>query len=66
MAVLDPWFLEILACPVCQESLKPTPDSTGLVCEKCALVYPIEDGIPQLLPDSGRPLGGNRPGPATP
>ena len=58
MSSLEPWFLEILACPVCQEGLTLTEGGAALLCAHCSLVYPIEDGIPQLLPDSGRPLQG--------
>jgi uncharacterized protein len=56
MSSLEPWFLEILACPVCQEGLTPSDGGAALLCSRCLLVYPIEDGIPQLLPDSGRPV----------
>lgn len=55
---LEPWFLEILACPRCHQKVALLPDESGLVCEHCRVVYPIDDGIPQMLPDSGRPLDG--------
>lgn len=58
MPALEPWFLEILACPRCHERVTLTADEAGLVCARCHVVYPIEDGIPQMLPDSGRPLSG--------
>ncbi len=53
---LDTWFLDILACPRCHEKVTPTQDGNGLICSKCQLVYPVEDGVPQMLPDAGRPL----------
>lgn len=56
MSALEPWFLDILACPVCHEGLQLAQDGQTLICARCSLAYPIEDGIPQLLPDSGRPV----------
>jgi uncharacterized protein YbaR (Trm112 family) len=51
-------LVEILACPVCRESLEleVTEEDdreviTGsLKCTRCGAVYPIEDTIPELLP----------------
>jgi uncharacterized protein YbaR (Trm112 family) len=62
MSSLEPWFLEILACTRCRQKVALTEDGGGLLCERCALVYPIEDGIPQMLPDSGRPVSQRRGG----
>lgn len=53
--VLDPRLLELLCCPAeeagmaCHGTLEET--SSGLHCRKCGLTYPIEDGIPVMLPD---------------
>ena len=49
---------EILACPVCKSKLelKLNEENDGeiisgyLYCPKCDVYYPIEDGIPNLLP----------------
>lgn len=49
---------DILACPVCKGelTLKVENESGGeilsgtLRCGKCAVDYPIADGIPNLLP----------------
>jgi len=49
---------EILACPVCKGKLELSVKEenrqeiiTGsLYCSKCNATYPIEDGIPNLLP----------------
>jgi len=51
-------LMDILACPVCKGDLKLTIKEekgdeivTGkLYCVKCAVEYPIEDSIPNLLP----------------
>ena len=40
-------LLEILACPVCREEVKP--DGGGLKCVKCGRIYPVKDGIPIML-----------------
>ena len=42
-------LLEILACPICREEVKPTEDGSGLKCVKCGRVYPVRDDIPIML-----------------
>ncbi len=47
-------LLGLLVCPVCQSRLELLPDAAhceGLACEKCALVYPVREGIPVMLPE---------------
>ncbi len=52
------WLLEILACPICKGDLKlevfeEKEDeiiSGKLICTKCGTEYPIEEGIPNMLP----------------
>lgn len=54
--------MEILCCPMCRADLTLTPGDrdgveivTGsLTCTQCKTVYPIEDGIPNLLPPADR------------
>jgi len=51
-------LLDILACPVCKGDLEVKIEKEDdmeiiegkLVCVKCSIEYPIEDGIPNLLP----------------
>ena len=51
-------LMDIIVCPVCKGELKLTvvveegdEIITGsLYCAKCDVDYPIEDGIPNLLP----------------
>jgi uncharacterized protein len=51
-------LLEILVCPVCKGNLELKVEAekdgeivTGsLRCAKCGVIYPITDGIPDLLP----------------
>jgi uncharacterized protein YbaR (Trm112 family) len=44
-------LLEILACPLCKEEVRPTENGSGLKCVKCGRVYPIRDDIPVMLVD---------------
>jgi len=53
-------LMDILACPVCKGDLELSIDDEdddkgeivkgSLYCRKCDERYPIEDGIPNLLP----------------
>lgn len=59
---MRPDLLDILRCPVCHGELTLTVKTregsdilTGnLNCAKCPADYPIEDGIPDLLPPDER------------
>ncbi len=42
-------LLALLACPKCKEALSLLEDESGLACETCACIYPIENEIPILL-----------------
>ncbi len=54
--------MEILCCPLCKAdlTLKVVKRERGeieegtLTCSKCATVFPIEEGIPNLLPPGER------------
>ena len=51
-------LMDILACPMCKSELELTTEEVegeevirgSLFCAKCDERYPIEDGIPNLLP----------------
>ena len=55
-------LMEILACPVCKGELKLDINKEkgdeiieGTIrCKKCEVDYPIEDGIPNMLPPDMR------------
>lgn len=50
--------MKILCCPVCKNDLELTIDDQideeviqgKLYCKSCDFTYPIEEGIPNLLP----------------
>jgi uncharacterized protein YbaR (Trm112 family) len=54
--------MEILVCPLCHGDLEleATKEADGevmegtLTCTQCHQTYPIEDGIPNLLPPDQR------------
>ncbi len=51
-------LLDILACPVCKGDLSLEVEEEDeeevlkgkLICKSCGAEYPIEDGIPNMLP----------------
>ncbi len=55
-------LMEILCCPLCKGDLelKVTEEEGGeiqsgtLTCKECRERYPIEDGIPNMLPPDQR------------
>jgi uncharacterized protein YbaR (Trm112 family) len=51
---IEPWLLEILACPDCKSPLRLDEAHLELICTGCGLAYPIRDGIPVLLIDEAR------------
>lgn len=59
-------LMDILCCPVCKKDLvlsvvseeKDDIIEGSLTCHECTVVYPIHDGIPDLLPREAGP-GGN-------
>jgi uncharacterized protein len=54
---IEPWLLEILACPDCRAPLRVDEAAHELVCTGCGLAYPVRDGIPVLLVDEARRPG---------
>ncbi len=57
----DQELLAILACPQCKGALSPRPAQAALVCEPCALVFEIREGVPVMLLDEARPRAGRTP-----
>jgi uncharacterized protein YbaR (Trm112 family) len=46
---IEPDLLAILVCPVDKQPVRL--DGQSLVCTQCGRVYPIDDGIPNMLVD---------------
>ena len=59
---MKPELVELLCCPVCRSPLELSVkarageeiESGHLRCQACGVDYPIEDGIPNLLPPDER------------
>ena len=60
---MNPQLMDILACPVCRNhplrlEIAKEGDSGveegTITCEKCGAVYPIADGIPNMIPPQSR------------
>ena len=49
---ISPELLDVLACPACKERVELMGEE--LVCAGCGRKYPIENGIPRMLPDELR------------
>ncbi len=47
--IISPRLLELLVCPVDKQPVRV--DGASLVCTVCDRVYPVEDGIPNMLID---------------
>lgn len=54
--MLSKEIIDILACPKCKCSIKLTKDEKQFICDKCKVIYPIEDGIPELLIEKAQPI----------
>jgi uncharacterized protein YbaR (Trm112 family) len=55
----DPVLLEILVCPLTKGRLTYDRINQELVSANAGLAYPIRDGIPILLPEEAREIGGD-------
>ena len=53
---MDSKLLELLVCPVTKTSLVWQRDKKELWCVASRLAYPIDDGIPVLIPEQARQL----------
>lgn len=55
---VDPRLLEVLVCPVTHGPLEYDREKAELVSRGAKLAYPIRDGVPIMLPEEARELGG--------
>lgn len=56
-------FLELLACPACDDRPPLRQEGDRLVCTKCGRRYPVVDGIPHLLVEEAEPSEPENPTP---
>ncbi len=58
---LDPWFLELLACPGCEQRLPLhlSASQDALLCACGRYAYPVREGIPILLVEEAAVLDEN-------
>jgi uncharacterized protein len=52
----DPELAALLACPKCHRPVQLTNDESGFACRSCALLFLIQDGIPNFLIDEAQAL----------
>ncbi|MCK4846185.1 MAG: Trm112 family protein [Deltaproteobacteria bacterium] len=49
-------LISILSCPKCKGKLIVNDAGDEIICEPCALVYPVRDGIPVMLVSEAKAL----------
>lgn len=52
--MLDPKLLAILVCPITRTPLRHDLIRGELVSDRAGLAYPVENGIPILIPERAR------------
>ncbi len=60
--MLNPRQLQVLVCPICKASMRYDRDADELICEPCALAYPVRDDVPVLIVSEARRLNGDSAG----
>jgi uncharacterized protein len=49
-------LLDILCCPQCKGDIRLNSTEDGLICDKCKLLYRIQEDIPVMLIDEATPI----------
>lgn len=49
-------LLEILVCPRCKGEVTYDEEKGGLLCNKCEVIYPVQNDIPIMLEDEAYPI----------
>ncbi|XP_052817197.1 UPF0434 protein AM070-like [Mya arenaria] len=52
----DESLLEYIVCPLTKEPLRYDKEKNELISDGTGVAYPIVNGIPNLVPQDGRPL----------
>lgn len=42
-------LIEMMCCPKCKGEVKLSEAGDGVICDSCALEYPVRAGIPVML-----------------
>ncbi|KAF7651719.1 hypothetical protein LDENG_00106480 [Lucifuga dentata] len=50
----DTSLLQFLACPLSKKPLRYEPKTNELINEELGIAYPINDGIPNMIPQEAR------------
>ncbi|UXZ55261.1 Trm112 family protein [Halomonas sp. 7T] len=53
---MDKELLAMLVCPLCNGKLKYDREAQELLCYYDGLAYPINEGIPVMLPEEARAM----------
>lgn len=56
--VLDSRLLEILVCPLTRTRLRYDAATQELISDSAGLAYPVRDGVPIMLVEEAREIGG--------
>jgi uncharacterized protein len=51
-AALEPWLISLLVCPVDRGAVRL--NGSELICDRCGRRYPVQNGIPNMLPDHAK------------
>jgi len=49
--LIDPVLAELLVCPRCRGDLTEDLDQSALVCPLDGLLFPVVDGVPNMIID---------------
>ena len=58
---LDPDFVSLFRCPRCHGKLEASVEPAGLGCARCALLYAVQDELPNFLIEEATPLPSREP-----
>jgi len=56
---LDPALLAVLVCPATRTPLRYDAEAEELISNAAGLAYPVRDGVPVMLVDEARVIGGD-------
>lgn len=62
---MDKDLVDILACPKCKGDLTLQKDAQGVLCAKCAVIFPVREGVPIMLEDEAYPVSSDAEGKST-